>query len=46
MENVTECFTIRMGETMKPLPNDFIEPIEEIMKRQYAYVDFKKKEND
>lgn len=34
-----------MDETMKPLPNDFIEPIEEVMKRQYAYVDLKK-END
>lgn len=31
-----------MGKTMEPLPNDNIEPIEEIMTRQYAYVDLKK----
>lgn len=34
VENMTECFTMRVDETMKPLPNDYIEPIIEIMKRK------------
>uniref|UniRef100_K1RBF9 Carbohydrate sulfotransferase n=1 Tax=Magallana gigas TaxID=29159 RepID=K1RBF9_MAGGI len=40
LENVTKCFTIRMGKTMEPLPNDNIEPIEEIMKRPLRRSDY------
>lgn len=38
VENFTECFKIRINEEEKPIPNNYIEPMEEILKRKSSQI--------